>query len=206
MSIVNVKFNVDKCLKAIDDIFKRRRDRKENFVQDVSDSLDAIHEIIKTMNNIFLMLVGNFTNKKVTSNSKRLSKLIEETNKYLSIQDLLPKLQDGIGIIEGVAKDQRFKDKKYSIIKSDLLDLKKRVEEYREELGKGGITGVGMKEEWNLMTLIEKVNGIDNTPVMEQAPIEKIAKRVQYNFNSDLSDDIYRLIGKIRIQAKIFVI
>ncbi len=206
MAGINVDLKIDKCLQQIIDIFKRRHDRKEDFVKDVSDDLDAIHKIIMTLNNLFLALAGGFADKKITTNNKSLIKHVEETNKYLQRQDLLPHLEKGIGVIEAMAYNQDFKNKKYREIISALRSLKRRLEEYRKELGRGGITGVGMMKEWNLMTLCQKAYELTSGGGEIQYTIEEMAEQVLRNHDSDLSDNIYKLIGKINTLAKILII
>lgn len=201
---VKVDLGIDTCISTVNEILSRRRNRKENLMSNLSEELVVISEIVKTLDNLFIDLARGFANNNITENPTLLQAHIDETYKYLTRRELLPLLEKHIGIISGAAVDPRLRGRNYREMVSVLISITGKVNVYREKLGRGGITGVGQMEEWNLQTLCERAQGSNYN--VETVPIENIALGVLSNHNFDLSDSIHQLIGKACLHAKTAVL
>jgi len=118
----------------------------------------------------------------------------------------LPLLEGCIGAISATSVDSRLKRRAYRDIVSTLRSLAARLQLYRDLFGRGGMTGVGQSQDWNLETLCERALGYQYGGGKIEIPIEDMAEEVLRNHDFDVSDNIHRLIGKARIQAQALVV
>lgn len=201
---LNIDLGIAECIRVVNDIISRgTTDLKNEIINDV----DIILEVINTLDNIFIELVKGFADKTITQNLYLLKEYTRETEDFLMRRELLPVLEEHITILRNVAsyEDERFhvlKRGKYREIVSSLRSLVKRLEEYRNALGTGITSAPGLKEEWNLMTLIEKAKGGGAGSFIDMS-IEEIAEEIIRNHDIDLSDSISRLVGKVRYRVRI---
>lgn len=206
---VKVDLGIAETVRTVDKILLRRRNRKSealaDFVANLSDGLEASSEIIKTLDNIFIELVRGFASKTITGDQTLLDAHVEETRKYLTSRDLLPRLEDCIGVISAASVDSRMKDRTFRDIVSTLRSLTARLQLYRDQLGRGGVTGVGQTQEWNLETLCERSLKYEYGGGKIDITIADMAEEVLRNQDFDVSDNIHRLIGKARTQAKTLI-
>lgn len=196
---VKVDLGISECIRTIDSIKARRAERRESFLDDLCDDVDAVEEIVKTFDNLFIELVRGFGDKHIEDNPALLEAHMEYTRKYLTGRDLLPVLMDLIGEISGFASDKRLRGRVYRDLVSTLRDLEKRLDSFREQLGTGAMTGVGQTNELNLMSLWEKAN---NSSSHSDFTLFELAEEVFRNHDFDLSDSIHRLAGRIKAHAK----
>jgi hypothetical protein len=154
---VKVDLGISECIRTIDSIKARKAERRESFLDDLCDDVDAVEEVVKTFDNLFIELVRGFGDKHIADNPASLEAHMEHTMTYLKGRDLLPVLEDLIGGISGIASDKRLRRRVYRDLVSTLRDLEKRLNSFREQLGKGSITGVGQTNELNLMLLLKQL-------------------------------------------------
>jgi len=204
---VKVDVGIAEAIRAIDEIVARRQSRKTKALADfaaiLSDDLDVCSEIVKTLDSLFIKLVRGFSDVKITNDPSLLSSHVRETREYLSRRELLPRLEECIGAIKTASKDSRLKSRDHSELVSTLRSLASRLEFYRNKLGRGAMTGVGQTEDWNLETLCEHALGCQYGGGKLTLAIEEIAEEVFRNQDFDISDNIHRLIGTVRAQAKV---
>ena len=190
---INIDIGVSECIKTIELIASRRTARKDNFLSNLEDDVDALVEIIKALDNIFIALVRGFANQELTDDQIALSAHLEETMKYLSNRQLLPNLQTLNAEIETIGSEKIVQ--KNSALSANLNALHDMIDRYRERLGSGCITGVAQTQEWNLMTLWEQAQGFsDNNDVT----LKQMANQVHQNQDFSLSDAIHKAAGKVR--------
>lgn len=165
------------------------------------DDLDVCSKVVKTLDNIFIDLVTDFANEKVTGDVDRLGDLLEATDRYLNKRELLPALEESLGAFKSASNDARLRSKEYTDLTEALRCLAQELEAYRDELGRGVRTGVGLTKEWNLQTLVERATRAEYRKDLFPIPIKDVANRVRDNQNFNISDNIHRLIGTVRTQA-----
>lgn len=203
---VKVDLGIAETVRVVDEMLSRRRNHRSealaDFVANLCDGLDASSEIVKALDNIFIELVRGFASKTITGDQTLLNTHIEETRKYLTGRNLLPRLEDCIGVISAASVDPLMRDRAYRDIVSTLRSLTNRLQFYRDQLGRGGITGVGQTREWNLETLCERSLKYQYGGGKIDITIEDMAEEVLRNHDFDVSDNLHRLIGKARTQAK----
>ena len=154
------------------------------------------------MDNLFIELVKGFSSVEITNVPALLSSHVEETRKYLSRRELLPRLEECIGAIKTSSLDSRLKSQDHRELVLALRSLASRLQFYRDKLGRGAITGVGQTEDWNLETLCERALGYQYGGGKLALAVEEIAEEVFRNHDFDVSDNIHRLIGTVRTHAK----
>jgi hypothetical protein len=194
---VSVDVGIGECVQVLDSIAARRASRKESYLSNLCDDLEAATTIINTLDNLFIELVLGFKDPRVVEDQVALGAHLEETMKYLSIRQLLPALERLTGSIMGAAQNKRLK--RFKDLVSTLEDLVRALEAYREELGRGRITGVGQKQEWNLMSLWECAKGYREK---EEVSLAEMAEQVHRNHDFALSDRIHTLAGQAIGHAK----
>jgi hypothetical protein len=200
---VKIDLGIEGCLRFVDDVVSRRDKRKENFLDNLNDDLEVISKVISTLDNLFIDLAGGFANKDVVENPVRLQAHVEETFKYLRRRELLPILEERLGALNTAAYDERLQSKVHREMVLSLRSLVRRLAQYRDELGRGTMTGVGQKQDWNLVTLRECAQGYrQDIPVA----IQDVAEEVLRNHDFDLSDNIHRLVGALRQHIKMAAI
>jgi hypothetical protein len=196
---VSVDVGIGECVKMVDSIIARRAARKENYISNLCDDLEAASQIVKTLDNLFIRLVRGFSNPKIMDNSTTRDAHLEETMKYLSSRELLPRLQTLIEQIEVAAAHKGISKNRELVETLDaLVDELKR---YRERLGFGAITSVGQREKWNLMTLWEKAQG-QGDPSHRKVSLTQMAQQVHHNQDFRLSDAIHMHMGRASGHAK----
>jgi len=198
---VNVDIGIGECVSSVDKILTRRHQRAADYFADLVDDLEAVSEIVNTLDNLFIELIRGFESSNLLQNKNKLNVHLEETMKYLTKRELLKPLEDFIGNIEAAAYTKKLKPKKYRDLVSALRSISKRLNEYREQLGRGAITGVGQMKDWNLMTLWERGNDVLKDR-FEWRDLLEIAEEVHRNQDFGLSDSIHRLIGQAKGHAK----
>lgn len=196
---VSVDLGIGECIRVIDSINGRRAKRKEDFLADLCDDLDAVEQVVKTLDDLFIALVGGFADASIVDDSALLKAHMEQTMVYFRSRNLLPILEDLRGRISGSAYDRRLKHRRYRDLVSTLRALEKRLDSYREELGKGSMTFVGQANELNLMSLWEKA---DDDSLYGDITLIELAEEVFRNHDFDLSDSIHRLAGGAKAHAK----
>ena len=193
-------------VRSVDAIFARRRDRKAealtDFASNLSDDLDVCSEIVKALDSLFIELVNGFSSPRITNDPALLSSHVDETRKYLKRRELLPRLEECIGTIKTASLDSRLKSQDHRDLVVALRSLASRLQFYRDKLGRGAITGVGQTEDWNLETLCERALGYQYGGGGLALAVEEIAEEVFRNHDFDVSDNIYRLIGRVRAQGR----
>jgi hypothetical protein len=203
---VKVDLGIADVLRAVDAILDRRRNRKTealtDFASNLSDDLDVCSKIVNALDSLFIELVRGFSNPRITHDPALLGGHVEETREYLTRRDLLPRLEECIGGIKASSLDPRLKSQDHRELVLTLRSLASRLKFYRDELGKGAITGVGQTQDWNLETLCERALGYQYGGGMLALEVEEIAEEVFRNHDFDVSDNIHRLIGTARAQAK----
>ena len=203
---LKVDLGIAEVVRSVDEIFARRQNRKTealaDFVSNLSDDLDVCSEILKALDNSFIQLVRGFSSAKITIDAALLGSHVEETRKYLSRRDLLPRLEECIGAIKTASLDSRLKSPDHRELVLALRSLASRLQFYRDKLGRGAVTGVGQTENWNLETLCERALGYQYGGGKLALAVEEIAEEVFRNHDFDVSDNIHRLIGIVRTQAK----
>src|SRR5262245_60783592 len=193
-------------VRRVDEIFARRRMRKIKALSDLAsnltDDVDASSKIVKALDDTFTELIEGFLSSKIAQDPARLANHVEGTRKHLRQRELLPRLEECIGAIKTDSQDPRLKSKDHRNLVLALRSLASRLTLYRDNLGKGAITGVGQNEEWKLETLCERAQGCQYGGGKLNFAIEEIAEQVFRNHDFDVSDNIYRLVGTIRGHAK----
>jgi hypothetical protein len=203
---VKIDLGIAEVVRSVDAIFARRHNRKTealaDFASNLSDDLDVCSEIVKALDNLFIELVRGFSSAEITNVPALLSGHVEETRKYLSRRELLPRLEECIGAIKTASLDSRLKSQDHRALVLALRSLASRLQFYRDKLGMGAITGVGQTEDWNLETLCERALGYQYGGGKLALAVEAIAEEVFRNHDFDVSDNIHRLIGTVRTHAK----
>lgn len=203
---VKVDLGIAELVRAVDGILTRRHNRNTealaDFASNLSDDLDACSKIVKGLDDLFIELVTGFSSAKITHDPALLSAHVEETRKYLSRRELLPKLEECIGAIKAASLDSRLKGGEHRKLVLALRSLASRLQLYRDNLGRGAHTGVGQTEDWNLETLCERALGYQYGGGRLALAVEEIAEEVFRNHDFDVSDNIHRLIGTVRTQAQ----
>ncbi len=203
---VKVDLGIADVVRVVDGILVRRRQRKTealaDFAANLSDDLDVCSEIVKALDGLFIELVGGFSSAKITHDPALLSGHVEETRKYLKQRELLPRLEECLGAIKTASLDTRLRGPNHRDLVKALRSLASRLQLYRDQLGKGAVTGVGQTEDWNLETLCERVRGSPYGGGKLDLSVEAIAEEVFRNHDFDVSDNIHRLIGTVRTHAK----
>jgi hypothetical protein len=203
---LKVDLGIAETVGAVDAIIARWQNREtevlSDFLSNLDDALDATTKIVNKLDDLFVDLVRGFADREIIDNQVLLQTHVKETRKYLQKRDLLPRLEQCIGAISGAAVDPRLAGRAYREMVSTLRSLVARLTEYRNQLGRGGITGVGQLEHWNLETLCEHALGYQYGGGTIKKATDEIAEEVLRNHDFDLSDSVHRLIGKARIHAK----
>lgn len=186
-------------LERLRNILARRQERKDqmrdDYLENILDDLEVISLVVTSLDRTFIELVRGF---QIIQNEDGIRKHIDKTNDYLTERELLPKLEQVIGTVKTACEDSHIQ-KNYEELYSALNSLFQKVQEYRENLQRGAITGVGMKHELNLMSLIERAMEFDYSPKMDLADM---ARQVHYNQDFQLSTDIHELIGEVRFHVR----
>lgn len=201
-SVVNVEVGIANCVQVVDSILSRRKNRKEDFLHDLRDDLEAVSEIVSTLDNLFIDLVMGFTNKKIISDPELLQDHIRSSRDYLTKRELLRRFEELQGTISGAAYTQKLRSKEYRELVQPLRSLVKRLAQYRYELGEGAETSVGHMQEWNLQTLCERAEKRPYGGGVVDIAISEMAEEVFLNHDFDHSDSIHRLIGNITLHTK----
>ncbi len=205
-SSLKVDLGIADVVRVVDEILTRRHNRSTEalagFASNLSDDLDVCSEIVKALDGLFIELVRGFSSTNITHDPALLSAHVEETRKYLSRRDLLPRMEECIGAIKAASLDSRLKSGDHRELVLALRSLASRLQLYRDNLGKGAVTGVGQTEDWNLETLCERALGYQYGGGRLASPVEEIAEEVFRNHDFDVSDNIHRLIGTARKQAQ----
>jgi hypothetical protein len=203
---VKVDLGIAEVVRTVDAVLTERRNRRSKSLADIasnlSDDLDVCSQIVKALDNFFIELVAGFSRVEIRNDPAVLTRHVEQTRHYLMRRELLPRLEEGIGAIKTAAFDPRLKDKKYRDLVTALRSLASRLTLYRDNLGRGALTGVGQNEDWNLETLCERALGYKYGGGQPALPLEDVAEEVFRNHDFDVSDSIHRLIGTVRTQAK----
>ena len=206
---IKVDLGIAEVIKSVDAIIARRHDRKAeslaDFASNLFDDLDVCSEIVKALDNLFIEIVRGFSRPQITSVQSLLNDHVEETRKYLSRRDLLPRLEECIGAIKTASLEPRLKPQENRELVLALRSLASRLQFYRDKLGRGAITGVGQTEDWNLETLCERALGYQYGGGKLALAVDEIAEEVFRNHDFDVSDNIHRLIGTVRTHAKVLV-
>jgi hypothetical protein len=203
---VKIDLGIAEVVRVVDGIFTRRHNRNTealaDFASNLADDLDASSEIVKALDDFFIKLVRGFSSTKITQDPVMLSDHVEETRKYLSQRELLPRLEECIGAIKAASLDSRLKSRGHSELVRALRSLASRLQLYRENLGRGARTGVGQTEDWNLETLCERALACSYGGGRLALSVDEIAEEVSRNHDFDVSDNIHRLVGTARMQAQ----
>src|SRR5258708_39721683 len=137
---IKVDLGIAECVETVNRIFERRSERKEDFLRNLSDDLDAASKMVKTLNDSFIKLARGFADLHAPSNPPMAETLIEQTDKYLTDHDLLPKLKNLKGRIAGCS--MRGEVAKTPALKPLLESIDREIERFILLLGRDGVTGV----------------------------------------------------------------
>src|SRR5688572_25904913 len=113
MPTINVDLGIEGSLRFIDEVLARRQKHQNDLLSALSDDLDIVSNIITTLDNLFIDLVRGFANARLTEQPAQLQTHVEETRKYLTSRNLLPKLEERLEILKGIAFDPRFQPQAY---------------------------------------------------------------------------------------------
>ena len=171
--------------------------RKKDLLEDIIDDLEVVSLVITSLDRDFVDIVRGF---KDIQDKDELINHVDKTNKYLEQRTLLPKLEDVIGTIRSNCKDPEIQ-KNYIELHASLSNLVERVQTYRERLKYGAITGVGMVQELNSMSLIERAMECNYSAFLDRDPAD-MAKQVHFNQDFRLSSEIHELIGDVQFQVR----
>ena len=129
---VKVDLGIAEVVRSVDAIFARRHNRKTealtDFASTLSDDLDVCSEIVKALDNLFIELVRGFSSAEITNVPALLSSHVEETRKYLSRRELLPRLEECIGAIKTASLDSRLKSQGHRELVLALRSLASRLQ------------------------------------------------------------------------------
>lgn len=87
-----VEQTLGRALNAVDSILARRRKREESIRADTVDDLEALGEIVKTLDNLALNLLAGFQDPGVIDDPARLEAHVAATRSYLMSNELRPTL------------------------------------------------------------------------------------------------------------------
>ncbi len=209
-ALVNIGIPIPQTLATLDDIFNRRQDRKaapvENFFANLRDDLEVIDTAVKALDDKFIALVVAYSDKDIIGDPVRLKELGKETKQYLTVSEIVPRLELSMGAIEGVAKNPNIAvpghglitvPAQLQIILTELSGDNGRLVTYRNNLRLGVTSGIGWEWLLQLYNLAEKDNWKPNAKGEED--ILALAYTALNVYTFELSGQIHRLVGQARL-------
>ncbi len=206
-ALINIGVPIPETLATLDIILQRRQDRKvapvEKFFADLRDDLDVIDIAVKALDDKFIALVVAYSNKDIIEDPVRLKVLGEETKRYLTVSEIVPRLELSMGVIEGVAKNQNIAVPGHGPIavpaqlQAILTALWGWLVNYRNSLRLGVTSGVGWQWLSDLYARVEKDNW--KPDAKEREDILALAYNALNFYTFEVSGQIRRLLGQARL-------
>ena len=132
MAAVNIDVGIGECIRTVDSIAERRKAGKRSFYDDLSANLEAVAEIVRTLDNLFIALVRGFSDPRITSDPQALSAHVSEAMRYLTHRELLPRLETMIGEIKETSVHRKIAN--HEELAEVLAALVDSLERYRGEV------------------------------------------------------------------------
>jgi hypothetical protein len=200
---VNVDLGVGDALRLVGEILGRRGQRKRDLVRDLVDDAEAAETVVKHLDKLFIDLLTEFAQPRVTEDPEQLADVVDEARKFLYQRELLPILDARLAAINLAADPDSRGARRVGDLRPVLKRLGEALGEYRANLDSATGKGHGETAPGNLPSVYDLARSCLEGWGVSPAEVREKSEETLQEHDFSLSERVYERIGELRHSARI---